>query len=292
MAAAELLAAGVVHGTVYPDLPPAATLRQLLPALAAGKAGGGDGRRVVPDEAGAAPGGWQVRTVAAQLKGPRRLRRQMEGAGATAAAASDAAAGALLLVSGGHPVRRLPLARHLLPADSLALLREGHRLRRDGLLPPVENPLAAGSLDRLQRKCGTPAALHQIAAGAEGFILQPALLPARFSKWWHAAESKGLLDVARPIVGVPLISSARNFEFWLSLTDARGEEAETLLAEYRCAEERVVKCDEAFAELRERWFCDALRFVQDLPGAVGMHLMPVSVRGWRDFARYTAKGLL
>eukprot|EP00850_Spirogloea_muscicola_P023156 SM000333S12558 [mRNA] locus=s333:62513:64109:+ [translate_table: standard] len=182
MAAAELLAAGVVHGTVYPDLPPAATLRQLLPALAAGlAAGGGDGQQVAPDEAGAASGGWQ-------LKGPRQLRRQMEAAGA-AAAASDAAPAALLLVSGalgmvqaGHPVRRLPLARNLLPADSLALLREGHRLRRDGLLPPVENPLAAGSLDRLQRK---------IAAGAEGFILQPALLPARFSKWWHAAESKG-----------------------------------------------------------------------------------------------------
>eukprot|EP00850_Spirogloea_muscicola_P012834 SM000084S23170 [mRNA] locus=s84:530220:532782:- [translate_table: standard] len=272
MAAAELLAAGVVHGTVYPDLPPAATLRQLLPALAAGR---GDGRRVTPDELGAEPGGWQ-----------------MEAAGAAAAAASDAAAGALLLVSGGHPVRRLPLARHLLPADSLALLREGHRLRRDGLLPPVENPLAAGSLDRLQRKCGTPAALHQIAAGAEGFILQPALLPARFCKWWQAAESKGLLDAARPIVGVPLISSARNFEFWLSLTDARGEEAESLLAECRCAEAQAVRCDEAFAELRERWFCDALRFVQDLPGAVGLHLMPVSVRGWRDFARYTAKGLL
>lgn len=44
-------------------------------------------------------------------------------------------AGALLLVSGGHPVRRLPIVRNFLPMDAVAMLQEGRRLRERDLLP-------------------------------------------------------------------------------------------------------------------------------------------------------------
>lgn len=96
----------------------------------------------------APPGFFRIRTVAAQIKSRANVSRQMQATAAeiansrnpdaqegTQASDGEHGAGALLLVSGGHPVRRLPIVRNFLPTDAVAMLQEGRQLRERDLLP-------------------------------------------------------------------------------------------------------------------------------------------------------------
>uniref|UniRef100_A0A7I4CPB6 Uncharacterized protein n=1 Tax=Physcomitrium patens TaxID=3218 RepID=A0A7I4CPB6_PHYPA len=128
---------------------------------------------------------WQVRTVAAQTRLLPEIQDRMVKASNNIEAAG--CGGALLLLSGGHPLRRVWFANQLLPANSFAMLRAAHQLRKSGLLSPglqlwcVENPLL-NSVERLDKK---------VMAGAEAVIVQPPLLPDRFEEWWSKAEHRG-----------------------------------------------------------------------------------------------------
>lgn len=48
------------------------------------------------------------------------------------------------------------------------------------------------------------------------------LLPRSVCRW-SEADKRGLLGATRLIVGLPFLSSLRNLDFWLMLTDATGE---------------------------------------------------------------------
>eukprot|EP00897_Mesotaenium_endlicherianum_P000492 jgi/Mesen1/10443/ME000082S09947 len=276
-----LLQSGAIHATVHPDLPPVTTLRELF--VPRQKRSSKEKRRdegptqgqqwplagaggVVPSGADSSASGsslgqgvgtraWQVRTVAAQTRSlPVLCKRMIEKADQIAA---THAGGSLLLVSGGHPLRALPLARHVMPSNSVAMLRAAHQLRAQGLLHPsvqlwaVENPLQH-TPDRLARK---------IEAGAECIITQPPLLPDRFQAWWESAAQQGLLKETRVIVGLPIISSSNNLAFWMRLTNASGPEADMRLAEFKQQEEILADVD-------------------------GVHFMPVNRVGWEDFASF------
>ncbi|GAQ86207.1 hypothetical protein KFL_002760040 [Klebsormidium nitens] len=195
--------------------------------------------------------------------------------------------GALLLVSGGHPVRRLPIVRNFLPMDAVGMLREGHRLKDRGLLPQgvqlwaTENPLV-NSVDSLERK---------LDARAEAIITQPPLLPDSFERWWSEADKRGLVGSTRLIVGLPFLSSLRNLDFWLMLTDATGSaEAEAVRGKWADHERRAGDHAGQQLDFRLQQTRECLRRIESLPGVQGVHLMPVTKRGWRDLLRLIDEG--
>ena len=221
---------------------------------------------------------------------PRRPRRCSTTRAAAAAAA--AAPAALLCVSGSHGARRLPGAGRVL-GTSFDLLRAGAEQRAAGAwgeggegveLWAVENPLAAPTAERLERK---------LAAGAQAVITQPPLLPGRFARWWADAERRGLTEAAPLLVGLPMITSARNFRFWLGLTDAADAEAEAEAAELLGELEAAAAEGEAVLRARCREHTlQTLAEVRRLPGLGGLHIMPVTPRGYEDLAWLLAGGHL
>ncbi|CAM9651815.1 unnamed protein product [Discosporangium mesarthrocarpum] len=133
---------------VYPDLPTATTLKELLAiyvkaiktSIIGSAADSGDERVRSP---GGNNEGLQerkrclVRSVPVQISGERSLRRKL-----AAAAGVDVEgkpipgirpADVLLLLSGSHPARRLPLLRHVLP-DVLDELRMARQMKRRYLI--------------------------------------------------------------------------------------------------------------------------------------------------------------
>ncbi|CAI7882041.1 unnamed protein product [Closterium sp. NIES-54] len=228
----------------------------------------------------------QVLTVAAQVKTSEAVRQQMvEKAVQVAGGREGSSPGALLLLSGAHPMRSWPLMSRLMPTNSLHVLRDAHRLREAGQIPrcvqlwAVENPLT-GSVDRLEQK---------LEAGAEAIILQPPVVPEAFQQWWCAAEQRGLTTAVPMIIGMPLITSARNLAFWMLLTDAKGGQADTEIARFRQAEEQVAGTGvvdvERFRTFRQQWTEQYLTLAKQLKGASGLHFMPINPRGWKDLRR-------
>ena len=235
------------------------------------------------------PGGAaRVQTVPAQLT-PRwgrgaALRDRLRGAAAAGGGGppGTSAPEALLLVSGGHPWRTR-LTRPLL-ASSFDLLRAAAQLREAGELPArtalwaVENPLRERGAGRLERK---------LEAGAEAVITQPPLLRGRFEAWWEDLQARGLLRDARVLVGVPFLTSPESLRFWLRLADcdpddpAAGPHLRALAAQPP-GPGREAACQELAAE--------TLRWVERLPGAGGVHLMPVTPAGYRCAEAVLAAG--
>lgn len=223
---------------------------------------------------------WQVRTIAGQMKIPSYLQNQIVNAAKEIHSSGNG--GSLLLVSGGHPLKKKWPINCIFP-DSFDLLRTAHGLRNSGLIPSgvqlwaVENPLV-NSVDRLEKK---------IRAGAEAFIVQPPLLPDCFTRWWDEANMRGLLDVTEVVVGLPLITSSRNFGFWLRLTQATGKEADVLLQEFQ----RVEACESVSGKgaFFKTWNLKIIEMVKSLPKVSGMHLMPVTSQGWRELAFLMSK---
>ena len=235
------------------------------------------------------PGGAaRVQTVPAQLA-PRwgrgaalrgRLREAAAAGGGGGAGTS--APEALLLVSGGHPWRTR-LTRPLL-ASSFDLLRAAAHLREAGDLPArtalwaVENPLRERGAGRLERK---------LEAGAETVITQPPLLRGRFEAWWGDLQARGLHRDANVLVGVPFLTSPENLRFWLRLADCDPGDPEAgpylrALAAHPPGPDREAVCRELAAE--------TLRWVERLPGAGGVHLMPVTPAGYRCAEAVLAAG--
>lgn len=229
---------------------------------------------------------WQVRTVAAQTRLLPEIQDRMVKASNNIEAAG--CGGALLLLSGGHPLRRVWFANQLLPANSFAMLRAAHQLRKSGLLSPglqlwcVENPLL-NSVERLDKK---------VMAGAEAVIVQPPLLPDRFEEWWSKAEHRGLTKATPVVVGLPLLTSARNYSFWLELTQASGKEADAITARWKRIEAEYAGDSVAFARFCYEESVRMIESIRCLPGVAGIHVMPVTRAGWRQYQKLVAEGKL
>ena len=211
---AALWESGHFHAQVYPDLPLSPAWHDLLQL----GLGGQNSVPATPSSGGAVGASsssstrqWNVRTVAAQCRSRSELQRLMQ------QAAGEGGADALLLVSGSHPARQLPLAASLLP-NSVALLQAGVRMREAGELPAalslwaVENP--AHPLESLELKA---------AAGAEVVLTQPPFLRERSQAWFEGALAAGLSTRVHILPGVPMASSLGNLDFWLRLAGLRDD---------------------------------------------------------------------
>jgi hypothetical protein len=78
---------------------------------------------------------WQVRTVAAQTRTMAQIQELM--VKRAEQIDNSGCGGALLLVSGGHPLREHWLTGKLTPADSFSMFHAAKLLQDSGLLPPV-----------------------------------------------------------------------------------------------------------------------------------------------------------
>ena len=96
------------------------------------------------------------------------------------------------------------------------LIRQVVSLRAEGKLPSnlmvwaVANPIAEHSPDPIVSK---------IDAGAQVIVTQPPLLWERWEEWTSNAERRGVFARAKVVAGLPIISSARNLDFWHELCD-------------------------------------------------------------------------
>ena len=193
--------------------------------------------------------------------------------------AAGAGARGLLVLSGGDLVRRglgaVPGGSSLLPMDAFRTLEVVRRLRETGQLPEelpvwaVENPLVGrveARVDRLARK---------IDAGAQAILLQPPLLWERYEAWWERVHERGLTSTPL-VVGAPVPGSAAMLRFWFFLVGCGtgSAEARALLREYRAAEGDLD--EEGFTEFKRQWAAGLIRRIRGLPGAAGIHLMPIS----------------
>ncbi|KAG0576506.1 hypothetical protein KC19_5G085000 [Ceratodon purpureus] len=229
---------------------------------------------------------WQVRTVAAQTRSLPELQERMIKSSHEIEASG--CGGSLLLLSGGHPLRRVWFANQLLPANSFVMLKAAHQLRKIGLLSPglqlwcVENPLV-NSIERLEQK---------INAGAEAVVVQPPLLPERFAEWWSKADQRGLTKATPVIVGLPLLTSSRNYSFWLELTGASGKEADAMKARWKRVESEHAGDSVAFARFCYKESVQLIESIRSLPGVAGIHVMPVTRAGWRQYQKLVSEGRL
>lgn len=181
----------------------------------------------------------------------------------------------ILVVSGGHPIRKVPGAFRFLPMNSFKILSLLNRMRSSGKLPPglsiwaVENPFAGRSVtarvDRLQQK---------LDSSAEAILTQPPLLWDVFANWWHLAFERGLTQQIPIIVGMPIIASVKALRFWFLLVgiSQRHPEAHALLEQFKEAE---AAGKEAFRTFRSKWTVELINKICHLPNVAGIHLMPI-----------------
>lgn len=259
---------------VYPDLPVASTWRDLLRRTMGQRVGKErkGGRMLVPSVACSGER-WTVHTVAAQLRSRDQLRSMM-----LAAAGLDAGnetkcschpADALLLVSGSHPARQLPGASRWLQ-DSFDLLLAASAMREQGHLPAslslwaVENPMLA-KVERLRRK---------VDAGADVVLTQPPLLWNRVQHWAEEADKQRISSNVKVVLGLPIITSVGNLEFWLRLCNVRTlPESQHLLSSFPGPQQRS---KEEHAAAVRAWNATLIQKSLGLPGVAGLHVMPLT----------------
>jgi hypothetical protein len=197
---AQLWKSGAFKAQIFPDLP--------IVGAWSGAFTKGSAVNAPPPAALSTGNGFTVQTVAAQCRTAGHIKDIMMSV--------SSKADAMLLVSGSHPLRRLPGAQLVLPS-SFSMLKMASQLRQQGYLPAslslwaVENPNVA-PVDRLARK---------IAAGAEVIVTQPPFLWDTSTQWFEQAARLHLSDNVKIVVGVPMITSQKNLEFWLALCDTR-----------------------------------------------------------------------
>jgi hypothetical protein len=68
------------------------------------------------------------------------------------------------------------------------------------------------------------------------------------------------------VVGLPLISSSRNYEFWVHLTQASGKEADAVMGQWRQAEAAHGNDPLAMAAYCEHKSMQLIEYIKNLPG--------------------------
>lgn len=281
---------------VYPDLPLASTWRDLLRRTVQTVGRQPDADWVEPPAKACPAERWTVRTVAAQLRSRDQLRAMMLSAAGVDAAGDPkpgvCPADALLFVSGSHPARRLPGASKWLQ-DSFDLLLLASAMREEGYLPPslslwaVENPMLA-PVARLRQKAD---------AGAEVVLTQPPLLWERTARWAEEADRSLLSSNVKVVLGLPIVPSAGNLDFWLRLCGVRHmPEAQALLRTFpqlgpaEGGEQQRSK-EEHAAAVRQ-WNADLIKKSLSLPGISGLHVMPLTKSARQLALDFLADGTL
>lgn len=141
-----------------------------------------------------------VRTVAAQCRSRRELRKRIVSAVTGRPLPQDAApqiprpgapAAGIVAVSGGHPGRHLPLYGRLLPT-SVWILREACKLRDAGEIPRSTTLIATANPACPGRRADARHALEKVQAGAQIIITQPPLAEGSLQEWMSEAKACGL----------------------------------------------------------------------------------------------------
>jgi len=277
---------------VFPDLPSATTwgnmwrkIKESALSSVATPAQQGEASNSSPavqGEADVQPEALKVMTVAANLRSMQEVERRIlsmapslgktEQPG-TAYTRSGRAADALLLVSGSHPVRTLPGSKLLLPS-SLNTLEAANHLKRVGAIAPstqlwaVANPNVEKDASLAEQK---------VARGATLFLTQPPFDMDSFAAWVEDARARGVWDSARLVVGHPMISSAGNLAFWMSLSSCLGRPAcQQLLRQVSTAEaSNKQQAEQLCAQYNEHLVSQALSW----GSTGGFHLMPITAKG-------------
>lgn len=99
---------------------------------------------------------------------------------------------------------------------------------------------------------------------------------------------RGLLSAVKLVVGVPMLSSATNAAFWLQLCQAAGQPgAEALVDGLRGKEAATDGTPEALRCLYDEVNREMVARVMQVPGVVGLHVMPLTA-----LARQLTMGML
>lgn len=206
-----------------------------------------------------------IQAVAAHARSSEQLEQRLFEASSVSAA--------LLLVSGDGTKR--PAGT---PTSTPQLLRTAARLRSAGRLPAdlalfaAANPLCESA----------QALVPKLQSGAEALLTQPALLPARASRWWEGAvrHTSGV----PVLLGIAFLTCPRDCVLWLRLAgvDAQDADAQTLLMSWQAAADAGADALSAHAEQSLR---DAVAHAGSLQGIGGMHAMPLTPAGYALAAR-------
>lgn len=248
----ELWETGVFKAGVYPDLPIANDWRELLGIFL-----GNLDKQAVNQPTLTSRGThsqWLVPTIAAQCRSRQELRKLIREKGATA--------DAMLLLSGSHPGRQLDFANTVFPS-SFELLQMARQMRSKEEIPAgislwaVENPMTS-SPDRLRAKA---------ESGAEVILTQPPMLEALSDAFFEAAHAHETTKSVKMVIGIPMISSVNNLDFWLRLANVRDS----------VASEKLLETFSKFGgdEIRE-WNVAFIDRALKAPGVAGLHLMPLT----------------
>lgn len=266
----QLRQSGAFAAEVFPDLPIATTWGNLMKAVLPRPASHSETRRSADPVEVASNATVKVKTVAVNLRSMQDVRQRILAATAETSV-SHQRAGALLFVSGSHPVRGLPGVRRFLPSsvDALKLaseLRERGDLPRGTELWAVANPNLEPDASLLEAKAN---------AGAQVILTQPPFDQAAFQTWMGDAARLGLATQMRIVVGMPCISSSGNLAFWLNLAGCVGNPAAMkLLATFQAAGRGGDK--EAFAAYCMQYNTDLFKSLLAMPRVAGLHVMPIS----------------
>lgn len=212
---------------------------------------------------------WHVQTLAAQTYSQKQMRQRIIEACICPPGSMQQPADALLLLSGSHPLRQMPLSDRWF-TNSIQTLKMASEMRCAGDVPPhvalwaVENPLT-NSTDRLKQK---------IDAGAEVIVTQPPLLWNKFEAWINSVQQQRLLGKTRLIVGCPMVSSAANMKFWLYLCRASHlPEAASAVQPFTDAAAEGKQCLAAYCQ---KYNADLVHRVLQLSNVAGVHVMPLT----------------
>ena len=151
---AQLWRSGAFKAQIFPDLP--------IVGAWSGAFSKGSAVDAPPPAALSAGNGFTVQTVAAQCRTAGHIKDIMMSV--------SSKADAMLLVSGSHPLRRLPGAQLVLPS-SFSMLKMASQLRQQGYLPASLSLLGCGESQR----CAS-GSFSAKGAGAEVIVTQPPIL--------------------------------------------------------------------------------------------------------------------
>ncbi|DBB06699.1 TPA: hypothetical protein ACH3X1_012202 [Trebouxia sp. C0004] len=269
----ELWQSGHFGAGIVPDLPVVSSWKEfgakLLGRQIAAPQVLNTQQKIVVSEPASQRRQWQVQTLAAQTYSQKQMRQRIIEACICPPGSMQQPADALLLLSGSHPLRQMPLSDRWF-TDSIQTLKMASELRHAGDVPPhvalwaVENPLT-NSTDRLKRK---------IDAGAEVIVTQPPLLWDKFEAWISSVQKQMLLGNTRLIVGCPMVSSAANMKFWLYLCQLYHQpEAAAAVQPFTDAAAESKQC---LALYCQKYNTDLVHKVLQFSDVAGIHVMPLT----------------